>query len=178
MQSTITRYGLIYGLVGVLVFVLGTVTGLMDFSSLMSSILFGLIGIAIGITVLVIGIKAYRDEIGGFLTFGQAFGAAFGIMIIGTVVSTLGQYIYTNFIDPSFYDTMAEQMQEMLERVGAPEDQIQMNIDKIKDSNSFFGILKNFLTGSIFMTFFALIVAAIMKKQPESPFQNEPLDQL
>lgn len=178
MQSTIVRYGVIYGLVGFLIFVVGILTGLMDFSSIMSSMLFGLIGVAVGVTVLVIGVKAHRTENGGFLTFGQAFIAALGILVVGSVVSTIGQYIYTNFVDPTFYDTMASQMQEMLEKAGAPEDQIQLNTEKIKNSNSIGGVLKNFLTGTIFMALIALIVAAVLKKQPDSPFQNEPLDKI
>lgn len=178
MQSTIVRYGVIYGLVGFLVFVLGILTGILDFSSAMSSILFTLVSIGIGVTVFVIGLKVYRSENGGYLTFGQAFKAAFGILIIGTLVSLVGQYIYTNFIDPTFYDTMADQMQEMLEKFNAPEAQIQESIEQIRNSNTIGGLLRSLFSGTILMTIIALIVAAVMKKQPESPFQNEPLDKI
>lgn len=178
MQSTIVRYGVIYGLVGFLIFVIGVLTGILDFSSVMSSILFTFASIALGVTIFVVGLKAYRTENGGFLTFGEAFKAAFGILIIGMVISVVGQYIYTNFIDPDFYDTMADQMQEMLEKFNAPEAQIQESIEQIRNSNSISGILRGLLSGTMMMTIIALIVAAIMKKQPDNPFQNEPLDKI
>ncbi len=173
-QSTILRYGAINGFVGVILFVAGSVTGLMDFSNVMSSALFGLISMAISIAIIVYGIQQYRDtELGGQISFGQGFITALGISIVGILLSTIGQYLYTSIIDPTFYETMAEQMNEMFEKLNVPETAREEALEQIRNSGTLSIMLINGAKVSGFMAVVSLIIAAIMKKQPASnPFDK------
>lgn len=177
-HPTILRYGVIAGLISIATFVLGVVTGVMDFSSMMSSVIFGLISMVISVGVLVVGVKYHRDkELGGMITFGQAFAVAFGISLISLIIGSLGQYVYTTFIDPAFYDTMVENMTTMLEKYNVPEDQIAQSVEPIKTMGSFQGMLMSILKGTLGMSILSAIIALILKKQP-NPFSNKPFDQL
>jgi hypothetical protein len=178
LQSTILRNGAILGLISVLTFVAGAVTGLMDFSSIMSSIVFGLLSLLIMIVVIIYGVNEYRNELNNRLTFNQAFIAAFGIALVGNIIATAGQYIYTNLIDPTFYDTMAEQMTAMMEKYNTPESAMQQAVEQIRNSGSIAVMAKNLLSLSIFMAIVSLIIAAIMKKQPDNPFDDKIIDKL
>jgi hypothetical protein len=178
LQSTILRNGAILGLISVLTFVAGVVTGLMDFSSIMSSVIFMLLSISITIGFIIYGVSEYRSELNNRLTFNQAFIAAFGIALAGNIIGTMGQYVYTNFIDPTFYDTMAEQMTAMMEKYNTPENAIQQAVEQIKNSGSIGVMAKNLLGLSTFMAIVSLIIAAVMKKQPDNPFDDKIIDKL
>jgi hypothetical protein len=178
LQSTILRNGAILGLISVLTFVAGAVTGLMDFSSIMSSVIFMLISMSITIGILIYALIEYRSELNNRLSFNQAFIIAFGISLVGNIIATAGQYIYTNLIDPTFYDTMAEQMTAMMEKYNTPEKAMQEAVEQIRNSGSIAVMAKNLLSLSIFMAIVSLIIAAIMKKEPDNPFDNKIIDQL
>jgi uncharacterized membrane protein YhaH (DUF805 family) len=170
---TILRYGIISGLISIITFVGGVVTGLMNFSSMMSSILFFIVSLIISISVIVLGVRQYRDvESNGNVTLGQAFIVAFGITVIGLVIGTIGQYIYTNLIDPTFYETMAEEMVAMFEKYNVPEADAEKALDQIRNSNTIGNMFWNLAKGAMFMAVVSLIIAAIMKKQPDNPFEK------
>ena len=178
LQSTIIRYGAIQGLVGLLIFVGGATTGMMDFSSIMSSITFGLLSILISIGIIVYAVRQYRNEQNNTLTFNDGFVVALGISFLGIIIGTLGQYIYTNFIDPSFYESMADQMTEMFEKYNTPQSEVEKAVEQIKNSGTINAMLMSVLKSSAFMAIVSAIIAAIMKKQPENPFNNNTIDQL
>ena len=178
LQTTLLRNGVILGLISILTFVAGIVTGLMDFSSILSSFAFLAISIAITVIILVYALSQYRSELNNNMNFKQAFIAAFGISLIGSLIGTVGQYFYTNFIDPSFYDTMAEQMTMMFEKYNVPEAEAQKGIAQIRNSGTIGAIAMNFLKSSIGTIIISLIIAAIMKKEPNNPFDNKVIDKI
>jgi hypothetical protein len=178
LQSTILRNGGILGLVSMLTFVGGAVTGLMDFSSVMSSVTFGILSILIIIGMVIYGVSQYRSELNNRLSFNQAFIAAFGISLLGNIIGTAGQYIYTSIIDPSFYDAMAEQLTTMMEKYNTPESAMQQAVEQIRNSGSMEVMAKNLLNLSIFMAIVCLVIAAIMKRKPDNPFDDKIIDQL
>lgn len=178
LQSTILRHGAILGLISMLTFIAGAVTGLMDFSSVMSSVVFGLFSVVLIIGVVIYGVSQYRSELNNRISFKQAFIAAFGISLFGNIIANVGQYIYTNLIDPTFYDTMAEQMTTMMEKYNTPDNAMQQAVEQIRNSGSIEMMAKNLFNLSIFMAIVCLIIAAIMKRQPNNPFDDKIIDQL
>ncbi|MFZ4543808.1 MAG: DUF4199 domain-containing protein [Saprospiraceae bacterium] len=179
-HPTIFRYGIISGLVSFVMFIAGILSGLMDFSSMTSSLLFGLVSMAVSIAILVVGVRFHRDkELNGFITFGQAFAVTFGISMIGMLVSNIGQYFYTHFIDPLFYENMADQMATMFEKFNVPEADAEKAIEDVKNAGSLSGMLGNIVKGGVMMTIVSAIIAAILKRKPNSPFStNQPSDEL
>lgn len=154
-------------------FITGIVTGIMDFSSMTSSVLFGLLSLAVSTTILVMGVRFHRDrELGGYITFGQAFAVTFGIAMIGMLIGNVGQYIYTHFVDPNFYENMADQMTVMFEKFNVPEADMEKAIEDVKNAGSLSGMLGNIVKGGVMMSIVAAIIAAILKRNPDNPFAN------
>ena len=179
-HPVVLKYGLISGLLSVLFFSITAVTGLEGTGNVVASGLVGILSFVASIVIPVIGVRFHRNiDLGGYITFAQAFAVCFGIVMIGMLIGNLGQYFYTSFVDPYYYDNLSEQMLEMFEKLNVPESDAEAALEEIKNTSTLPGIAKNFLKGSIIMVFVASIIAAIMKKNPGNPFeQNKPSGEL
>jgi hypothetical protein len=129
------------------------------------------------IVLLVIGLKAWRDkEKGGILTYGQAMGYGTLMALVFSVALAIWTFIFMQYIA---HDEMQEvQAQKMAETAITLRDKYKMSESEIERSmnmsKSFTtpGVITAFaLFGNMFiLTIVNLIVAAIMKKDPQ---QNE-----
>jgi ABC-type long-subunit fatty acid transport system fused permease/ATPase subunit len=136
------------------------------------------LSIAVSITIIVFGVRQYRSEQNELMSFNEGFLVALGIAILGIVISSIGQYIYSNLIDPMLYETMADQMTTMLEKYNAPEAEITKATEQIKNMGTMEGLGLQLLKSAAMMAVIAAIIAAVMKKQPSNPFNNKTSDQL
>ena len=172
-HPTVLKYGLISGLVGVLLFAISAISGMSNLSSMLISALVGFLTLFASIAFPVMGVRYHRNiELGGYISFAQAFAVCFGIIMLGMIISNIGQYFYTSFIDPYYYENMAEQMQEMFEKFNVPESDMDQALEQIKNGSSSSGLLKNILSGGVLAAILATIIAAIMQKRPGNPFND------
>jgi len=112
MKSTIIKYGLYGLLAGFIIFTLHLVVGIkyLDYST---NEILGYISIFLSLSFIFFGIKHYRDRVNnGVITIGKA-------IIIGLLISLLvglgiaiADFIYTKFIDPSFFSNYEQQLIE------------------------------------------------------------------
>lgn len=120
------------------------------------------------IVAFVLAIKTHRDQdLGGYITFGRAFGVAF---LTGLVIAAIGlvwSFLYMQFVDPSILETVAEATRQSMQDQGMSESDIEQA----------WGITSMFISapaialmGFIFTLFgtviFGLIVAAVMRRNP------------
>ena len=172
-HPTVLKYGIISGLVAVLLFAISALSGMSSYSGIIISGLVGFLSLFASIAFPVMGVRYHRNiELGGYISFAQAFAVCFGISMIGMILNNIGQYIYTTVVDPYYYENMAEQMQEMLEKFNMPESDMEQMLEQIKNGSSSSGLLKNILSAGILAVILATIIAAIMQKRPGNPFQN------
>ena len=144
-HPTVLKYGLISGLVSILFFAITAVTGLVGTGNIVASGLVGFASLAASIAIPVMGVRFHRNiDLGGYITFAQAFAVCFGIVMLGMLISNLGQYIYTNFIDPNYFDNLSEQMQEMFEKFNVPEANAEAAIEELKNTSTVSGLAMNF----------------------------------
>lgn len=103
MKQTVLKYGL-YGLItGFLIFTIHLSIGIDTFDYSTNEIL-GYLSIFLSLSFIYFGIKHYRDQINnGLISLGQA-------ILIGVLISVLvglgiaiADFIYTKFINPSFF---------------------------------------------------------------------------
>lgn len=157
------KWGLIFGLVSTIVFIITAA----------SRLNMGLGGIAlawvVAIGMLVLGVKEFRTDNGGFVGFGKAFGIAFMIAIIGGVVRGVLQYVYV-LIDPEFLIWQREVQENS--GFGPPRDQSQgipqsmQSFIDFTQSAEFIPIAS--IIGAIFAgLIFGAIVAAIVKNEAD-----------
>ena len=103
MKTTITKYGLIGFLVGLIIFSLHLLFGVKYLNSSTNEIL-GYISIFLSLSFIFFGIKHYRDTINkGVISIGKAIIIGLAISVLVALGIAFADFIYTKFIDPSFF---------------------------------------------------------------------------
>jgi hypothetical protein len=168
--------GVLYGLINAGVAIVFTVIlYLGGAKSFVSPIAY--VGMVLPIVVCVIGGLQIRKQQGGYLEFSEALKNTFLILVMGSLIATLFQFILFNYIDVSFRQALAqvtaEQAEKLMRRLGAPESQIDEAVEKTLNQNNYTigRLLLGFVFGCIWWFIVALIVSAIIKRK-RPPFEN------
>ena len=167
------NYGLYLGLISIAISVIIWAGGLIESMGLFGSAIIGIISLIITFIVLFIFTKMFRNkEMNGFISFKQAFQFAISVIIVSVLISTIYNYIFHTLIDPEYMQNLMAIMQQKtldyMEKVGAPESQIEKAIERFAEIPTIWktlrqGIVSGLIAGSIL----SLIVAAIVKKKEE-----------
>jgi len=128
------------------------------------------IGIAITIAIIVMGIKQVKQINSGFLSLSEALKTGLGIALISGLIGVVYTLIFTNFIEPEYFARMAEvQQQKILETYpNFTDEQLEASMAMTEKMSgpvitSAMGII-----GSLFIGFIiSLIGGLIMKKSDE-----------
>ena len=163
-KSIIINYGLILGVISVLLNLIMYAMG----KHIDPPVLFSILSGAALIGIIVLGIKKFKETNGGFLSWGQAVKIGVGISIIAALIGVIYNYIFISFIEPDFIaQTIEIQNQKMID-AGYTEEQIEAAnsfTEKMKNPTivAAIGIIASAIGGFII----AAIAGAIMKKSEE-----------
>jgi hypothetical protein len=164
-RSTGIRYGIIAGFVGIAYFLILTTAGV-DLSQGFGR--WG--GLLITIVVVFLAHKYYKENGDGFMTYGQGIGIGFWIGLISAVISSIFNYIYAKFIDPTFVTMMREKAIEDMEAKGQSQEQIDaamkiVDMFMTPEAMLFFGLF----FGILFTIIIALVISIFTQKpRPET----------
>jgi hypothetical protein len=166
---TAMKWGAIMGFGSILVSMLFYFfTGKMDTQNSFQTV----ISIGIYIAGIIFCIKEQRDELQqGYISFGRATGVSMLTVICSALISGVFTYAFLKFGDPGLIENMITQTEEKLREDGQSDEQIEMAIEMTRKI-----MQPGFLTFSaIFMSALiglvpSLIIAAIMKKEPQTGF--------
>lgn len=122
MKSTVIKYG-IYGLlVGFIIFTLHLVLGINNLDYSTNEIL-GYVSIFLSLSFIFFGIKHYRDRINnGKVSISKAIAIGMLISLLVGLGIAIADFIYTKFIDPSFFSNY----EKMLVDQGREDEIIEM----------------------------------------------------
>jgi len=166
-KSIMLNYGLILGVASVLLNLTFYATGTL----LTLGWALGLIAFAIMITIIVMGIKKFKDENGGFISWGQAVKIGVGIAIISALIGIIYNLIFNNFIDPAFQDQIMDVQRQAWEDANMTTEQIETSESIAK---TFSAPAITAAVGIIAAAFFGFIISAIagaiMKKSEEDGY--------
>ena len=146
----------------------------------------GLLMLVVFVTLHFVFAFKYRKEIGGFMSYWQAFFASCTMGIIAGLMGTVLNLIIVGFIDPQLpekmYQATVDNTIEMMEQFDAPQDKIDEVIEEMEESRSesnysIGGQLKGIIWQFIGSAIFGFIVAAFLRKNPP-PFEQTGTDQL
>ncbi|MCC6289877.1 MAG: DUF4199 domain-containing protein [Chitinophagaceae bacterium] len=175
METKSTNTGVTYGLIsGLASVIFGLLLYLNGAKSFVSPIAW--MGFLIPIVIAVLaGIKQKKNN-GGYLDFAGALKVVFTTFVIGTIISTIFNYVLFNFIDVPFREALTqestEKMQEMMQKFGAPQDAIDKATEEALKGNNY-SLGKTSLSAAFICIFWfvvSLVIAAIVKKKkPEFP---------
>jgi hypothetical protein len=172
LKKNAVNFGVIMGLLGILITVLMYVVDLKLFVNMW----IGLGMLAMWIIIGCLLLSKVKREKQGLLSFKEGFTAYFVSALIGILISTAFNIFLFNFFDTAARDAVTEHLLDMqvgmLQKFNASQEQINEAIVKIKESSQFsvkgqlFGIAQA-LVGAII---FGLILAAFFKSKPKEQF--------
>lgn len=174
--STPKNLGVLYGLINAGAAILFTVILYLGGAKMFVSPL-AYAGMVIPIVICVLGGLQIRKQQGGYLEYSEALKNTFLILIIGSLIATIFQYILFNYIDVSFREALAqvtaEQAEKLMRRLGATDAQIDDAVEKTLNKNNYTigKLLMGFVLGCIWWFIVALIVSAIIKRKRPA-FEN------
>lgn len=164
------RYGLIWGLVGILI---SLVSNLMGWDNpvepnIVMSIVLSLVSLGVTVGFLVTAIKKHRDQnLGGFITLGQGFKVGFFTTLIYGLIASVFTFILLSFINPDMLAGVQELQIEQLEESGLSDEEIEQSMFFV---NLFTGptgmTILTFIGSLIWGAILSLIIGAVMKKDP------------
>lgn len=165
------KTGLIIGVVSIVVFLFEYVADIKPVG-IMMPIMIMVIGIAINITVLVVLFKKFRTQIGGFISFSNAFLYCFLAMVIATVISSLFTLLFLQLVDPDYLKNIMEAQKAYMENYLAgkmSEEQLATTLDGIDQEAAKMTpvsqTIKSLIAGVIFGGIISLILGAILQKK-------------
>ena len=110
MKSTVLKFGSYGLLVGFIVFFLHLFFGIDNLENSTNEIL-GYISIFLSLSFIYFGIKHFRDHVNnGLISLGKAIQIGLFISILVGLGIAIADFIYTKFIDPSFFANYEQQL--------------------------------------------------------------------
>jgi hypothetical protein len=171
LRKNAAKYGLFLGLVMV---VSTTLIYAIDLS-LFTASWYGIVNLLIVVCFGVISSVNNKKELGGFMTFKEAFTSFFITIAIGISIMTLFSILLFNFIDPEAKRVISENVikmtSEMMLKFGAKPSDINNVIKEMEKSDSFgvAGQAKGFAFNIVIYSIIGLITALIVRRErPQS----------
>jgi len=122
MKNTVIKYGMYGFLAGIIIFTLHLTLGIDNLDYSTNEIL-GYISIFLSLSFIFFGIKHYRDHVNnGIVTIGKSIAIGVLISLLVGLGIAIADFIYTKFIDPSFFSNY----EKMLIEQGKEDEIIKM----------------------------------------------------
>jgi hypothetical protein len=130
------------------------------------------------IAFLLLTQKEYRDQLSGFLSFGQGFSAGFRFSVFAGLLLAIFMYIYLGILSPQVLEKAMNQQQAKLEQQGLSQEQIDKGMEIAKKYGTLFGAFGAAIGSAVLGAIVSLIGAAIFKKEKSIlDIENETLSE-
>ena len=172
MNNHAIKSGLIIGVIGI---ILSMLFYLIDPTLLAKWWLMMILGVLNLVLITVFGVK-YRNELGEYMSFKDAYLYSITAMGVMVVLSTLFSLVFFVVIDPEVAEIVADasvaNTESMMQRFGAPEDGMDEALEKVRqdtlDRFTVAGMIKGGGIRILINLIVCLILAVIIrKKEPE-----------
>ena len=117
------------------------------------------------IAFCVLAQNEYKDQLGGFLTFGQGFSVGFRYALFSGLVLAIFVYVYLQFLSPDVLVKSMEGQQTVMADKGMSQEQIDKAMEMGTKYGPIFGAVATAIGSLILGSIIALIGAAILKKE-------------
>lgn len=166
-KNVMLNYGLILGVVSILISVISYALGM----HLERDWKFGVLGFVAMIVILSMAIKKFKTDNNNLLSFGQAVKVGMGVAIVSSVIVIIYNQIFMNFIEP-------EMMNQLLEVEKAKWVEANMTTEQMEAAEDMFNLFSGAAISSaiaiVASAFFGLIISAIagaiMKRSAEDGY--------
>lgn len=162
---TAAKNGIIIGVVIIIISLVYQLAGLT--SNIFWSMLIGVIAMVLYAVASYRAVKEHRDvDLGGSIGFGRAFITGLVAAAVAGVVGAIFSIVYIQFIDPGSVQDSIDAARDMMESIGADEDQIDaaMKDAERRMANPMSLFLQGFMTAAVVGAIASVIIAAMMKQ--------------
>ena len=167
-KKIILNYGLMLGLISVLLGVVMYVTN----AYLNPSFVYSLIGFAILVVFITLGINAYKKENANYLSIKEALKIGVGISLIGGLISMIWMLLLMFVIEPEFMSQLADVQREQIDsQYPNMTDEQKQNALEMSAKFSSPWIMAAFsLIGNLFFGLLISLVVGLIKKN-KNPYE-------
>lgn len=172
IKKNSSKFGLITGGLGIAYYLLAYLVDETLFVNMGIGILFWLGNIVL----FIVAVAQSRKQLGGYITFKEAFSGFMLTAIIYALLITLFSMVLFNVVDPELAATLKEatieKSVELLEAMGQSNSEIEKSVAAMEEADNYSVSSqgKSFIFIILGYSILGLIVAAIMKKnKPEFP---------
>ncbi|MBL4677834.1 MAG: DUF4199 domain-containing protein [Mucilaginibacter sp.] len=109
--------------------------------------------------------KEYKDQLGGFVTFGKAFNPGFRYSLFGGLLLGVFIFIYLQYLSPEMLVKGMEEQRSQMEAKGMSDDQIDKALEMGKKIGPMLGGVFTAISSLIFGCIVSLVGAAILKRE-------------
>jgi len=121
------------------------------------------------IAFLFLAQKEYRDQIGGYISFGDGFSAGFRYSVFAGLLLAVFSYLYLTILSPEVWAKVLETTRAQLETKNMDSSQIDKAMEITQKWGPLIGAFGAAIAYAIFGAIISLIGAAIFKKE-RSPY--------
>ena len=157
------KYGLLMGAILIIAYLVLYLVGVMDLETGESGILGWILNYTISIGAVVMGIIAYKNANGNFLSIGDGVKQGILIGLIGGFVYCIYNYIFLQFIEPELLENMKDMAMQQAEQSGSVNEDSEDMVTKTMDimlspiviaimvviGKFFLGLIVGFIAGAI-----------------------------
>src|ERR1700688_62599 len=169
MKKTILTFGLISGAISSLMMV--ATVPFADRIGFDKGAIVGYTGIVLAFLLVFFGIRSYRDNAGGQITFSKAFAVGISITVISCICYVVTwEILYFNFL-PDFMHKYGAHMIEKAKASGASAAAVQAQVDQVKKykemyANPLINAAMTFIEPFPIGLVITLISAAVLRRKP------------
>ena len=162
------NYGTLFGLTGVVIFLLFYFIGT-DIQSKIPQWL----GYCALIIFITLGIKSHRDaDLGGHIGYGKSLGTGTLIALFGSVITAIFTVIFFNYIAPEMIQRILEAAQQNMAEKNMSEEQIEKAMEITQKFMTPVWLFIFSILSTTFMGFLFSLIISIFTRKEESPFNT------
>ena len=162
------RWGFIAAFLDILLFLIPYIFN----STLIYTLWYGFLGMLLWLVLAVFAARDTRQQQDGYANLVELLQTAFFTLAIVIFTSNVFLYVFSNFIDLSYINTLKlsiiENTQALMQNFGAPDEEIEKAITALENqdfSMSFGGTVQNTASNWVVGFVISLLVAAIMQRK-------------
>ncbi|RIJ34129.1 DUF4199 domain-containing protein [Pontibacter oryzae] len=161
--SVALKWGFIFALIGVIFSLILMVSGLAE-NRWISSLAYLIL-----IAGIVIGMKNFKEQNHGYMSYGQGLGLGSIISAIFGFLSGTFSWLYIEFVDPSYMTRIFEKQREEMIRKGLSDEQIDAGMAMAENFQGPVAMILGATVITLIVGFIlSLIISAVMKNaRPE-----------
>jgi hypothetical protein len=117
------------------------------------------------IAFLLLAQKEFRDQLGGYMKFGEGFGIAWRYAVFSALFMAVFIYLYYGVLSPEMYAKMLDEQRDAMTAKGLSSDQVDQAMQMMSKMGMVFVVIGTLFGTAIAGIIIGLIGAAIFKKE-------------